>query len=1485
MRRTISAFSISRDRYAWRSPGFLRGIALAIAILLSIPAQAAISFVAAGAAASSTGSNSIGLVVPAILNNDLLLAHVSVRGNRVITPPAGWTLIDQTYVSGNKITQGIYYKVGLASDSGATETWSFNASDDNAGIIVAYRGADAAAPIGNFSGNTGNSANMTATSIATTVANEWLLALYTAGDGRSTPTSTPGGMSERYDFGNGNNNNGLSIAGDDELRPTAGASGNRTSSSSRSDSYIAQLIALKPIGPATVVSIDRADPDPTTAAAVSWTVTFNTAMTGVNSGNFTLINSGLGGGPAITSVSGGPFVWTVTASTGTGTGTLGLDMANSTGASPAPTNLPFTGQIYSVRPPAPVTYYLDTTNGVDIGFDGPTNVVSGTNVNIPPVITASLTLANTCTGNARSRNHPSGSYAHSRWYFTSDYAVDTDIGANPAGSAYLSGRRNTDTVVVSLYDYDPVSGASALIGSSPAINLTGAGTLTAYPYTINSALYTVQAGHRLMLEYNFTQSGSFDNARVYCSAANSYLTVTEVSVSPLAQYRMDQASWNGTAGEVLDASGNGNDAQAFNGASTDGATPAIAGNPGTCRYGVFDNGGAINQGYVLTPLPDFTTDFTVAAWIRTTDNTVGGQRILIDDENNTGGYGFSLADGAAGRLRIYSRGISPVILDSAYTIASNTWYFVAAVIDISNRIRTIYVYDAAGNLLDSSSDAAPFTGTWGADAGPVSIGGETNASGESPAAFHFRGNLDELRVYGQALSEPALANIAKRTHACTVVAPVPNHYELSMQTNSIACLPTAVTVTACTDASSPCTNPFAAASGTTATLATSGGTLGSTTVTFDATGVATTTLSYPSAPDGTPATVTLSAEQTAASNPRQWCPDGSACVVANSGTTTFNAAGFVFSTTAGGGVATIPNQVAGISSSTYYLRAVKTGTTTQACEAALTGTNPVDFAYECNNPATCYASNLMSVNGGTATTIARNNNASVSSFLPVSMTFDANGNAPLTFNYADVGRVRLWASKSAGGTLLTSLTGSSNSFVVKPHHFNITNIACTTLGAGTCAPANASGNNPGASGPAGAAFIQAGRSFKATVTAMNGAPTPAFTPSFGKESPTEGAELSSFGHLPALGGASAIGRVLSGFNSGAATLSDLAWNEVGVLRLHATLSNASGYLGSDVVNGKNSVVSATDPYVGRFIPDRFDTVVTPQGGGFAYSGNPAGPVPGQPFTVTVTAKNALAAPTANYYNAGGYAKNVDLSLASGGATGQLYVDAVAGGTGAVPAAKFLNLNPGEGKVSYSDASGKISFVFNALPHAEQALQIHAENADTVTSPGTNGNINIRHGRLRLFNAIGSEDSDLSMPLRAEYWSGNSWVINSADSFTTVPAASVALSGYTDTLSDPANFGAGHVAGATLAGGQGSVVLAKPSPTATGGVDLAINLGTGAADQSCLATHPATTGAAIPWLRSIYGSCAATYDSDPSARASFGVYAPETRKTIYMRELF
>ena len=153
------------------------------------------------------------------------------------------------------------------------------------------------------------------------------------------------------------------------------------------------------------------------------------------------------------------------------------------------------------------------------------------------------------------------------------------------------------------------------------------------------------------------------------------------------------------------------------------------------------------------------------------------------------------------------------------------------------------------------------------------------------------------------------------------------------------------------------------------------------------------------------------------------------------------------------------------------------------------------------------------------------------------------------------------------------------------------------------------------------------------------------------------------------------------------------------------------------------------------------------------------------------------------------------------------------------------------------------------------------------------------GRLRISNAFGSEKSSLAMSVQAHYWSGSSWVLSSLDSCTSVPASAVAL---TPVLTGGAATSASAV---TLAGGTGTLTLAKPTPVGTGYVDVAINLGATTMDQACLSGHPATTGAALPWLRSQNGSCATTYDRDPSARGSFGIYAPETTKSIHVREQY
>lgn len=82
------------------------------------------------------------------------------------------------------------------------------------------------------------------------------------------------------------------------------------------------------VTPPVVVSIVRADPNPTNAATVHFTVTFSEPVYGVTIGDFVLIHTGISGAivSAVSNDTGS--TWTVTVGTGTGLGTLRLDLVD-----------------------------------------------------------------------------------------------------------------------------------------------------------------------------------------------------------------------------------------------------------------------------------------------------------------------------------------------------------------------------------------------------------------------------------------------------------------------------------------------------------------------------------------------------------------------------------------------------------------------------------------------------------------------------------------------------------------------------------------------------------------------------------------------------------------------------------------------------------------------------------------------------------------------------------------------------------------------------------------------------------------------------------------------------------------------------------------------------------------------------------------------------------------------------------------------------
>lgn len=319
----------------------------------------------------------------------------------------------------------------------------------------------------------------------------------------------------------------------------------------------------------------------------------------------------------------------------------------------------------------------------------------------------------------------------------------------------------------------------------------------------------------------------------------------------------------------------------------------------------------------------------------------------------------------------------------------------------------------------------------------------------------------------------------------------------------------------------------------------------------------------------------------------------------------------------------------------------------------------------------------------------------------------------------------------------------------------------------------------------------------------------------------------------------------------------------------------AGSFSNSLSNGKygcNFGNTGDTVYFGRFVPHHFSTSLTPgcAAGSFTYSG--------QPFTLTVTAQSKTqsdgsSSTTQNYHGTAPiFAKAVTLSAwladgATAATNGSL-------GTTSLAASAFSS-----GVASLSN-----TYTFANKLTEPTTLRYRGVDSESISSAsGSESTSPVRSGQLRLSNAFGSEKSPLAIPVQAQYWSGKTWVINNSDSCTTLPISAVFRS---NTLASATSVSAAG----TLANGVGSIVLTAPTGGATGSVDVALNLGNAGNDLSCLSSHGGSP-ASLAWLRSRYGSnavCAEdppAYTHDPSARATFGVFAPATRKTVHTREIF
>lgn len=253
--------------------------------------------------------------------------------------------------------------------------------------------------------------------------------------------------------------------------------------------------------------------------------------------------------------------------------------------------------------------------------------------------------------------------------------------------------------------------------------------------------------------------GATGSDSVSASGSGSYVVHSvflsePASSAPLLSWSLDEASWTGAAGEVLDSSGNTLNGTVLNGAGTADTAPALpqVNAQGTCGYGTFNSTSSQYVQRADSNLLDLQGSFTVGVWVRPRTLPASGlMTILSKDEN----YEFHVNPN--GTINWWWQTTGPNAtreFSSTTALTAGQWSHV--LIRFAPGDQRIYIN---GNLAGQAS----FSGTPRANNDPLQLGADQNFSGR-----YFNGELDEVRIYNSALATAQISALVAERHPCGV---------------------------------------------------------------------------------------------------------------------------------------------------------------------------------------------------------------------------------------------------------------------------------------------------------------------------------------------------------------------------------------------------------------------------------------------------------------------------------------------------------------------------------------------------------------------------------------------------------------------------------------------------------------------------------------------------------------------------------------------
>jgi MSHA biogenesis protein MshQ len=251
------------------------------------------------------------------------------------------------------------------------------------------------------------------------------------------------------------------------------------------------------------------------------------------------------------------------------------------------------------------------------------------------------------------------------------------------------------------------------------------------------------------------------------SSSMSLPSAAQVAVS----FGFEEATWSNGVGQAADSGPFNLDGTPFGGAATANATPVAAGDPGTCRYGVFDGVDEYVEVADNAAL-DIASELTVAAWIYMRTAPAELHTIVSKDTN----YEYHVDS----QRRLYwwwnDSGGATRSLTTTTQIGLNQWHHVA--ITYRSGEQRMYIDGVLQGV------AGSFTGSLATNALPLYVGTDWNFISRA-----FDGYIDEVRVLAAALTPAQVQALHTETHPCA-----PARFTISHNAFGIHCVAETITV-------------------------------------------------------------------------------------------------------------------------------------------------------------------------------------------------------------------------------------------------------------------------------------------------------------------------------------------------------------------------------------------------------------------------------------------------------------------------------------------------------------------------------------------------------------------------------------------------------------------------------------------------------------------------------------------------------------------